>query len=305
MKHGWKRLIAHYKSEEHWYIKYLTWGIVGIVCFAILIHILKEVDIVPAQNIFDFFNEWATILYAGVTLLLVGVAVWTITDNRYSRMLEKRERLLNEIIQWAENVAESAVTRQTLKPDELWKTKLKYKYSKAKSKYVTEIVSSSFKELSPFVENVNSKLEEAIDAATQFIERRQQAGDKLVNYEIELTESVEELLTEAAKIKTNDIGREGEENMSKENEATVSNEPTLKDIAEHLRRIEGHVIQSKKDAKAQAVGSLGFTGMAVGLTLIIATSQGGLLELRTGLFVFFAGLAISLPSLVYSYRKKS
>jgi len=97
MKHGLKVLVEHYNSEEHWYIKYIAWSIIGIVCFAILVHILKEFGFIPAQKIFDFFDAWATILYASVTLLLAGVAVWSIMNNRYEG--ERIYRRKRDIIQ--------------------------------------------------------------------------------------------------------------------------------------------------------------------------------------------------------------
>ena len=104
MKHGLKVLIEHYKSKEHWYIKYLTWGIVIVVFCAILLHIFKELGYLPAQKIFDFFDDWAMTLSATVMLLLAGAAVWAIMDNRHARIVDRKERLLNEIIQWATDV---------------------------------------------------------------------------------------------------------------------------------------------------------------------------------------------------------
>ena len=100
MKYGLKVFIQHYKSKEHWYIKYLIWGIVIIVSCAILVHVFKKLGCTPARNIFGFFDDWATILSASVMLLLAGAAVWAIMDNRYARKVDRKERLLNEIIEW-------------------------------------------------------------------------------------------------------------------------------------------------------------------------------------------------------------
>ena len=69
--------------------------------------------------------------------------------------------------------------------------------------------------------------------------------------------SANKLIEDAARIKTKDIGREEEENMSKEGEATVSNEPTLKDIEEHLER------QDSKMARGTY-----FSGYLFGATMI-------------------------------------
>jgi hypothetical protein len=55
---------------------------------------------------------------------------------------------------------------------------------------------------------VTEKLDKAIEGTTQFIEYKEGArqlngGKHLVDYEKELTEAVEELISEIAKIKTN------------------------------------------------------------------------------------------------------
>lgn len=80
--------------------------------------------------------------------------------------------------------------------------------------------------------------------------------------------------------------------MSKEGEEIVSKEPTLKDIENHLERIEGHIIQSKKNAKAQALSSIGFTGMAAGMALV-ATG----IQITGGLVIFIIGFI----AMIYSY----
>ena len=67
-------------------------------------HVFKELGCTPAQKIFGFFDDWAIILSASVMLLLAGAAVWTIMDNRYARQLDRKDRLLNEIIEWARDV---------------------------------------------------------------------------------------------------------------------------------------------------------------------------------------------------------
>jgi hypothetical protein len=201
MKYGLKILLEHYKAKEYWYIKYITRSIIGFVCLAILIQIFKEIGFIPAQKIFEFFDNWATILSAIIMLSLAGAAVWTIMDNRYARILDRNDRLLNEVFEWASNVAEAAISRQKRTPDEFWKTKLKYKYYKAQSKYILEVVSSPFlQNLHTFLVDVTKKLEQAIEATTQIIEHSDPSKD-VVDCERELSESVEQLLIEVARIK--------------------------------------------------------------------------------------------------------
>ena len=158
-----------------------------------------------ADYIFDFLDKWASAGGPVFTLLLALAAFWAIWQTRGIQKSEKRERLLNEILEWAVEAAESAISRQTRIPSELWKAKLKYKHSQAKSKYIAEVAYSSFDSLSPFITNVAVKLEKAVEVSTQVIEHKAN-GKALVNSERELTESVEKLITELAKIKARDIG---------------------------------------------------------------------------------------------------
>ena len=153
----------------------------------------------------DWINLVAAILVGGGTFFLGFMAWRTIRQTRSIQKAEKREGLLNEIVEWAMDAAKSAVSRQTMTPSELWKTKLEYKYSKAKSKYIIEVTSSSFDNLCPFVTSVTEKLDQAIEVTTQII-GRQDPAKRLVDCERELAESVEKLITEVARIKTRDIG---------------------------------------------------------------------------------------------------
>jgi len=244
MKHGWKIFVTHYKSEEHWYIKSLIWGIIGIICFAILIHILKEIGIVPAQKIFDFFNEWATILYAGVTLLLIGVAVWTIMDNRYARRIDRKERLLNEIIEWAEDVATCEYSVSIEKPSSIFtklydkdlraydiKDKVKvaqgimqdhkrvlqsrymnlhlnYQTLDARGEYILSLSDDKdFESIINTIRAVKAQISDYLEILWKYME---DIDDKLQQEKVieqgkELNKSAIQLIKEAAKIKTRDI----------------------------------------------------------------------------------------------------
>ncbi len=160
MKHGLKVFIEHYKSKEHWYIKYITWGIISIVCFAILMQLLKEASFFAntpfkgfALNIFNFFDDWATALGAAVTLMLAGAAFLAIMDNRHGRMIDRREHLLNEIIEWATDVINCGfgdIARDTFRvvPEEdklkhtltdLSNKLFRYQAIDTRSKYIKEV----------------------------------------------------------------------------------------------------------------------------------------------------------------------
>lgn len=156
------------------------------------------------MTIDNCINLIAAILIGGGTLFL-GIMAWrNIRQTRNIQKTEKRERLLNEIIEWAEATANSPIGRQTKDPHELWKTKLDYKKHKTKGKLIGEIVSSSFKELSSSFKDINKKLDKAIEFNQQ-IENGKANVEYLKDYETEIAGSVEKLFKEAAKIKTKDI----------------------------------------------------------------------------------------------------
>jgi membrane protein implicated in regulation of membrane protease activity len=143
------------------------------------------------------FSTIALALFAGVTIFLSYQARKDASDREKR---DRREKLLNEIIEWAEDVAKAAISRQTRHPHELWKIKLEYKYQKSKGKYISVIVSSSFTELSNLLEEINKKLDETIICTQQAIDDTS-VGEALKKFETELTNSVEKILEEAAKIK--------------------------------------------------------------------------------------------------------
>lgn len=95
------------------------------------------------------------------------------------------------------------------------------------------------------------------------------------------------------------FGKE-KENVSKEGKPTGSNEITLKDIEEHLKRQD----RQMAGTQWQFPFTLGLSAMSVGLTWIIATTPRTPGDFKSGLFVFSIGVLIILLSLFYRYRKK-
>lgn len=205
-----KVLIEHYKAKEYWFIKYITWGVIGIVCFAILVHILKEVGFIPAQKVFDFLNQWAVALGAAVTLLLAMAAFLTIMDNRYARTVDRKERLLNEIIEWAFGIEKAATLRRKRERDELWDAKQKYLSSKAMSDYIKTVVSSCFNVLLNELEPVISQLEETIKATEEALSAQKPGSskpntDNLVPQEKVLRKQIVALTIEIARLKAKNV----------------------------------------------------------------------------------------------------
>ena len=208
MKHGFKVFLEHYKSKEHWYIKYIIWGIISVVCFAILIQILKEVGVPTAQKIFDFFTQWAMVLSATATLLLAGTAFWAIMDNRHSRIVERRERLLNEIIDWAIDIAKTETQGEFLlesRKSMLIDLLLKYQAVDARSEYIKVIAAEFGEDFQAAVNKTAKKLEEHLDILKKQIEGKITAEERDRHYR-SLLEITLTLTKKTAKIKTKDIG---------------------------------------------------------------------------------------------------
>ena len=52
----------------------------------------------------NWIKEWAIVISGGATFLLALGAFWAIRQTRSIQKAEKRERLLNEIIEWATDI---------------------------------------------------------------------------------------------------------------------------------------------------------------------------------------------------------
>jgi len=149
--------------------------------------------------------SWMTLLLAVATFVLAGMALWSIMQNNALHKKERRERLLNEIVDWAEESAKSAIYRKSLDEPELWKAITKYKYCVAKGEYVNTITSVAFPTLVVQTENVVTKLREANIATTSFKDSSigsEEEHTKMRNCEDGVTNAVQGLFKECAKIKT-------------------------------------------------------------------------------------------------------
>lgn len=202
-------------------------------------------------------------LVAFGTLILALVTSLTILNSREQEKRDRKERLLNEIIEWATEATRTAIFRQTIISHELWETMLKYKYSISRGKYIEGIVLSSFPSLLSLFRSTLSKLDSALLITQKFAEKNANKSD-LLDCEKQVAESVEKLIEEAARIKTKDIGKEEEEeeNVSKEVETTASRELALKDIEEHMKR---------QDKQTMRVVYL--TGAIFGVSIILVATS--------------------------------
>ena len=86
-----------------WWLKYLVLIIVIVVALAIWAQGARSTEDPNrfAEWLYNFLNDWAIALGAAVTFMLAVAAFLAILDNRHGRRVDRRERLLNEIIGWA------------------------------------------------------------------------------------------------------------------------------------------------------------------------------------------------------------
>ena len=92
MIYNW--LIKHKKS---------AYGIaIGFLIFTILVYAFRSCWFF--RPLYEYINYWALPLSAAFMLVLAYMAYISITESRRIRETEKRERLLNDIIDWAEAI---------------------------------------------------------------------------------------------------------------------------------------------------------------------------------------------------------
>ena len=155
-------------------------------------------------------GDWIT-LFAVIVALGIGVASILHTQNLQKK--ERRERLLNEIIEWAEDVADNAALGHRGLPSKLtanaeWTDYLHnlfHRYHKAlvRSEQIKEIALTFGGELYSSFVTVNQM---TLDTSKDIIEygKRKVTIEKLESSETQLCESAVNLLKEATKLKIKD-----------------------------------------------------------------------------------------------------
>jgi len=211
---------------------------------------------------------------AFATLVLALIASLAILQTRDMQKSEKRERLLNEIIQWAidirkitlkselpNNIAFDTPIEQMATQRGLLSLWHEYQNINAKSGYVEAIASDFRNSLLPIVKTVTQKLDDVIKALEDCLTTKG-LEEKMKQPEKSLSECARIVIAEATKIWTKDIGKK-EENMPRKGEATGSGKMTLKDI-------ENHLTWQDKEIKKQSYLAGYFFGGAIvliGITL--------------------------------------
>ncbi len=213
------------------------------------------------MGISDWINLIAAILVGGGTLALAVMAYKAIRQTRGIQRSEKKERLLNEIVEWAIDVTKwrpKEIYKDMIDlSDELRLRKLIYSHivgimesfieMRGRNQYLSNISAMFSKDLEEAVGNLIDTLETKIELLSEWkstianaISKGVKEDDehyfqKAEEQEYQIERLALKVIEEATKIKTQNI-RKKEETMSKEGEVTGSNEPTIKDIEAHLIR---------------------------------------------------------------------
>ncbi len=194
-------------------------------------------------------------MVAALTTLLVAYAAFrTIRSNREKEERDKKERLLNEIVEWAIDIAKCGLEKEFKYISQFEKDDPRsdrfvsaffaelarnFQAIEGKSQYIHTIALKFEESLQKAVKELIETVEEHIDLLDECKVGQPGELEKAIGnvgvHNTPLRESARKIIEEATKIKTKNIGKK-EENMSKEDEPTGSNEPTLKDIEEHLKR---------------------------------------------------------------------
>ncbi len=218
----------------------------------------------------NWINLIAAIIVGGGTLFL-GIMAWrTIRQTRSIHEREQKQRLLNEIIEWAIDVIriswgfgkafKEAIRPATEREQQLFKyahvaeVKESFMQFVGRNIYITAVVFPPFtkslqepikvleKDLVAYIEFLDDWQRELQFNIANNKSDKEENSEKADEHVRSIHKSANKVIEEAAKIKTKEIGRE-EENMSKEGKAAEGDEPSMKDIEEHLRRQD---IQMKK-----------------------------------------------------------
>ncbi len=161
----------------------------------------------------------ATSLVAFGTLLLAVVTAMMIDNSRQQEKCRRKEELLKELIQWAEDIRKSSsgsiapneiiyddVSMATASQMDFLRLRRIYQDINTKGTYVKAIAKIYRGNLLSATESVIYKLDEAIEILEGCLTSKAKENfEKVENYKKLLDGCAEELIIEAAKIKTRDI----------------------------------------------------------------------------------------------------
>lgn len=224
-----------------------------------------------------FFNilwgdpNLAVAIVAFGTLMLALVTAVSIDNSRQQEKRRRKEGLLNEIIEWAMDIAKPkyalnlmSLASTTISVEDqatvLQLSQASYTHTLiVRGNYIAKISLVFTKDLTIAVEKGKDDLEKHADLIHDWIDGKT-TSEAIGKHDHALGQSANKVIEEAVKIKTKEIGEGGEKNMpkEKEDEATGSNELSLKHIEEHLKRQDRQTKQM-----------IYFAGAAFGASIIL------------------------------------
>jgi len=161
---------------------------------------------------------WITLV---AVIVALGLGLSSLFQTQRLQKRERRERLLNEIIEWAIELNKCAwesgrtisagLSSKEFKLYAAFYELIRFKAADAKSEYIRSIASTFREDLHSNVEQVKKQLDNFIDLKFENIKSRNdeeklKLAEKTKKSEKELYELVEVLQKTAAKIKTAGIG---------------------------------------------------------------------------------------------------
>jgi len=147
---------------------------------------------------------WITLL---AVLVALGIGVSSIRQINKLKKAEKRERLLNEIIEWAIDIAKTETLGEFLlesKKSMLIDLLLKYQAVDARSEYIKVIAAEFGEDFQAAINKTAQKMEEHLVVLKKQIEGKITAEERDSHYR-SLLEITLALTKKTAKIKTRDI----------------------------------------------------------------------------------------------------
>lgn len=163
--------------------------------------------------------EFWLAISAGATFILALAAFWAIWQTHGIQKRERKERLLNEIIEWAEDVArlnfkiynfiEAQLRKESWVEIGIGEIVSQFQVVEEKGVYMNSIAVSSFKEnkkLSKAVKAINKEMRELVDVSVRRLDK-EITSEEVKNHMSLLRLKITDLLKEAAKIKARDIGQ--------------------------------------------------------------------------------------------------
>ncbi len=219
-----------FRPSLHFIKRVLTRVSIPIFIVLVLFYVGLFTKLLFEKTIADL--TFATGIMATATIVLAGLTYWNIHSRNAQEKRDRKERLLNEIIEWAINITECGTEKEItpmsqIEGDEMIRrfvlaraTELELSFTrlKGRSQYIQCIVPISEQDLQKIVDNLIKELEVHIDLFTQTrgailykpgtkenIEARDMMSRKVRDHKLELDKYANEVIEEATKIKSRDI----------------------------------------------------------------------------------------------------